>query len=406
MLSDADAQSTTRALKQDERYRALAESAPDAIVTIDEASIILSVNPATERIFGWASDELVGQSLRILMPEQFRGRHAEGMQRYLATGKAHLNWRGVALPGLRKDGTEFPMEVSFGEFVDGGRHIFSGFMRDISDRVAQQRQIDCATTDLERVLQTLGQRVQEAEEARRAADDANAAKGQFLRMMSHELRTPLNAIGGYVDLLQAGVRGPVTLAQRDDLVRIRSAHGHLLSLINDVLNFARLERGLISVEIRPIPVAGLLGTLEAMIEPQLQSKEIRFDVAACARDLTVSADSQKLDQLLLNVLSNAVKFTPAGGRIGVSAKRADGCVLISVTDNGPGIPPDRLSAVFQPFVQVDSTLTRAHDGSGLGLSISRELAHAMGGTITVTSELGAGATFTVSLPAADDSQTV
>ena len=388
-----------RPLKQDERYRALAESAPDAIVTIDDASVILSVNPATQRIFGWSADELIGQPLSMLMPEPWRHRHNAGMRRYLATGTPHLNWSGIAVPGLRKDGAEFPMEVSFGEFLDGGRHIFSGFMRDVSERVEQQRRIDRATSELQRALETLEQRVHEAEEARQAADEANAAKGQFLRTMSHELRTPLNAIGGYVDLLEAGVRGPVTAAQQEDLSRIRSAQGRLLSLINDVLNFAKLEQGLISFEIRPLQVASVLKAVEPMIATQLRVKEITFECDACGSDLAVSADSQKLGQILLNLLSNAVKFTPVGGRIVVSARREEACVLLNVSDNGPGIPPERQRAVFQPFVQVDSTLTRVHGGSGLGLSISRELAHGMGGTIAVQSKPGAGATFTVSLPA-------
>jgi signal transduction histidine kinase len=218
--------------------------------------------------------------------------------------------------------------------------------------------------------------------------------------MSHELRTPLNAIGGYVDLLEAGVRGPVTPAQHEDLSRIRSAQGRLLSLINEVLNFAKLEQGLVSFEIRPIRVSNLMRSLEDMIGAQLRGKEIRFECRACASNLSVAADSQKLGQILLNLLSNAVKFTPVGGRVGVSAKRAEDCVLIAVSDNGPGIPAERLRAVFQPFVQVNSTLTRVHGGSGLGPSISREPAHGMGGTISVQSQPGAGATFTVSLPAA------
>ena len=389
-----------RPLQQDERYRALTESAPDAIVTIDEESMILSVNGATERIFGWSTSELIGHPLSMLMPESFRARHGAGMAHYLETGARKLDWSGVAVRGLRKNGTEFPMEVSFGEFVDGSRHIFSGFMRDVSERVEQQQRIDRATTELQHALQALEQRVHEAEEARKAADDANAAKGQFLRTMSHELRTPLNAIGGYVDLLEAGVRGPITDPQREDLARIRIAQGRLLSLINDVLNFAKLEQGLITYEIRPLNVSVLLRSLEPMIETQLHEKEIRFDCDACDDDLTVSADEQKLGQILLNLLSNALKFTPVGGRISVTAERAEQRVLISVCDDGPGIPAERLRAVFQPFVQVDSTLTRVHGGSGLGLSISRELAVGMGGTISVRSEPGSGATFTVSLPAA------
>ena len=401
MQSDAaESAQQARPLDQDERYRALTESAPDAIVTIDERSEILSVNRATERIFGWPSGQLIGKSLSVLMPERYRARHTEGMARYLATGSRRLDWSGVTVQGLRRDGTEFPMEVSFGEFVDGSRHVFSGFMRDVSERVEQQQRIDRATSELQGALQSLEQRVHEAEEARHAADDANAAKVQFLRVMSHELRTPLNAIGGYVDLLEAGVRGPVTPAQREDLARIRSAQGRLLSLINDVLNFAKLEQGLISFEIQPLRVSTLLNSLETLLAAQLLEKEIRFDCAACGSTLMVSADNQKLGQVLLNLLSNAVKFTPVGGKISVAAERDQDCVLISVSDNGPGIPADRLRAVFQPFVQVDSTLTRVHGGSGLGLSISRELANGMGGTISVRSEPGAGATFTVSLPVA------
>ena len=388
-----------RPLKQDERYRVLAESAPDAIVTIDEKSVILSVNPATERIFGWASGELVGQPLSMLMPEAFRQRHRDGMQRFLVTGTRHLDWSSVSVPGLRKDGTEFPMEVSFGEFIDGGRHIFSGFMRDVSERVEQQQRIDRTTSELKLALEALERRVHEAEEARQAADDANAAKGQFLRMMSHELRTPLNAIGGYVDLLEAGVRGPMTPAQREDLLRVRLAQGRLLALINDVLNFAKLEQGMIAFDIRPLVLSTVLEDLRPTINGQVSAKEIRFDCDACHSDLIVSADPQKLGQIVLNLISNAVKFTPMGGRIAMSATREEECVVLSVSDTGPGIPEDRLAAVFQPFVQVDSTLTRVHGGSGLGLSISRELAHGMGGSISVQSRPGAGATFTVSLPA-------
>ncbi|CAN5874118.1 hypothetical protein BH11GEM2_BH11GEM2_30200 [soil metagenome] len=345
-----------RPLEQDARYCALAESAPDAIVTVDERSIILSVNPATERIFGWSAAELVGQSMAKLMPEPYRARHETGMARYRATGTRHINWVGVALPGLRKDGTEFPMEVSFGEFLDGNRHIFSGFMRDVSERVEQQKRIDRATSDLQGALQALELRVHEAEEARRAADVANAAKGQFLRVMSHELRTPLNAIGGYVDLLEAGVRGPVTAAQHEDLSRIRSAQGRLLSLINDVLNFAKLEQGLVSFEIRAVRVSSLMQSLEDMIGAQLRGKEIRFECRACESNLSVSADSQKLGQILLNLLSNAVKFTPVGGRVGVSAKRAEECVLIAVSDNGPGCgaPARRLSALRPGGLDVDA----------------------------------------------------
>ena len=386
------------ALSHDERYRVLAETAPDAIVTIDERGVILTVNPATEHIFGWTPKALVGQSLGMLMPPHTRRRHAASMERYLRTGKRKLDWRSVALPGLRKDGTEFPMEVSFGEFLDGERRIFSGFMRDVSDRAAQQAIIDRTASELREALLALEHRVREAEVARTAADEANDAKDQFLRTMSHELRTPLNAIGGFVSLLEDGVRGPMTHAQRDDLARIRVAQARLLALVNDVLHHSRLRNGLAPCDIQPLLVSRAFSAVVEMIMTQLQAKTMTLDCDEDTGNMTVAADQRNLEQILLNLLSNAIKFSSPGGRVSMTATAVNGWVQIMVADKGEGIPRERLEAIFEPFVQVDSTLTRRHEGTGLGLSISRDLAQAMGGTISVTSELGEGATFTVMLP--------
>ena len=385
-------------LSHDERYRVLAETAPDAIVTIDETGAILTVNPATEHIFGWAPEALIGQPLTVLMPPHMRPGHAAGMERYLRTGTRKLDWRSVALPGLKKDGTEFPMEVSFGEFHDGDRRIFSGFMRDVSDRAAQQVVIDRTASELREALLALEQRVREAEDARRSADEANDAKDQFLRTMSHELRTPLNAIGGFVSLLEDGMRGPMTDAQRDDLGRIRVAQARLLALVNDVLHLSKLRNGLAPCDIQPLLVSRALSAVAEMIVPQLQAKTMTLDCDEDTGDMTVAADQRNLEQILLNLLSNAIKFSSPGSRISMAATAEHGWVQIMVADTGEGIPPNRLEEIFEPFVQVDSTLTRRHEGTGLGLSISRDLAQAMGGTISVTSELGKGATFTVMLP--------
>ena len=385
----------------DDRYRVLAESAPDAIVTIDEHSTILSANHATERIFGWNAEELIGRPLTMLMPERMRAKHQAGMARYLRSGTRKLDWRAIPLPALTKDGREFPIEVSFGELVEDGRHIFSGIMRDVSERETQRLLLEKTTADLERALADLEVRVREAEEARNVADAANAAKAEFLRTMSHELRTPLNAIGGFVELLELGVHGPVSEEQQADLERIRSAQARLLSLINDILSFAKLEQGEIRYDIRAVPLEDVLCATRAMVEPQLRAKQITFECdERSANGMQICADPDKLEQILLNLLSNALKFTPKGGRIEVRASASDGMVRITVRDTGPGIPRDHLKAVFEPFVQVDSTLTRTHEGTGLGLSISRELAQAMGGMLTVESEEGTGAAFTLSLPAA------
>ena len=387
-------------LSHDERYRVLAETAPDAIVTIDETGVILTVNPATEKIFGWTPKALVGQPLTMLMPAHMRPAHAAGMERYLRTGTRKLDWRSVSLPGLKKDGTEFPMEVSFGEFHDGDRRIFSGFMRDVSERVAQQAVIDRTASELGVALLALEQRVREAEEARAAADEANDAKDQFLRTMSHELRTPLNAIGGFVSLLEDGMRGPMNEAQLDDLGRIRAAQARLLALVNDVLHLSRLRNGMAPCDIRPLRVSTALSAVAETIRPQLEAKGMFLDGDLDTGELTVAADQRNLEQILLNLLSNAIKFSPRGSRITMQAASMDDAVRITIADKGEGIPRDRLEEIFEPFIQVDSTLTRRHEGTGLGLPISRDLAEAMDGTISVTSDLGKGTTFTLVLPSA------
>ncbi len=381
-------------------YDVLAATAPDAIVTIDADSIILSVNPATERIFGWSAAEMVDRSLGMLMLPEFWARHQAGMARYLASGRRQIPWTGIELPALTKDGRQIPVEISFGEFVQDGRRVFSGFVRDVSDRATQQEALERTAAELEEALAALRPRVAEAEEARRSADAANEAKSQFLATMSHELRTPLNAIGGYVELLESEVRGPITVQQRDDLRRVARAQARLLSIINDVLNFARIETGNIEYDVREVSVNTVLSTLGPLFDPQLLAKSLTYECEPGPMGTRVCADQQKLEQILLNLLSNAIKFTPEGGRITVTTDADDVAVRLHVHDTGVGIPADRLDAVFEPFVQVDSTLTRVHGGTGLGLAISQELAQGMDGSITVRSTPGGGAKFTLTLPVA------
>jgi PAS domain S-box-containing protein len=244
-------------------------------------------------------------------------------------------------------------------------------------------------------------RLYEAERAARAeAEQANLAKSQFLASMSHELRTPLNAIGGYVELIELGLRGPVTPQQQTDLGRVKRAQQHLLGLINDVLNFARLEAGKIALDLRDVPLAEVLDEVEALIEPQAAERGILYGRGPGDGAVLVRADREKLEQVLLNLLSNAVKFTGPGGSVGMDYEADEAEVRVRVRDTGCGIPAEKLDAVFEPFVQVDPDLTRTRQGTGLGLAISRELARAMGGDLTVESTLDEGSTFTVHLPAA------
>jgi PAS domain S-box-containing protein len=237
------------------------------------------------------------------------------------------------------------------------------------------------------------------QQARRDAEAANAAKAIFLTTMSHELRTPLNAVAGYVDLLEMGVRGPVTDAQREDLRRIRRASQHLLSLINDILNYARLEAGSVELHLSEITLADALAEMEALITPQLRAKGVAYEYRPCDRSLRVHADREKLDQILLNLVGNAVKFTDRDGRITLSCIADDGHVRVIVQDTGRGIPRAKLQSIFDPFVQVDRHLTpERQQGVGLGLAISRDLARAMHGDISVESDAGQGATFVLTLP--------
>ncbi|MBA2686911.1 MAG: hypothetical protein H0U64_02305 [Gemmatimonadaceae bacterium] len=242
-----------------------------------------------------------------------------------------------------------------------------------------------------------------AEGARTAAVEANRAKSQFLTTMSHELRTPLNAIGGYSQLLAMGIHGPVTREQEETLHRIDRSQRHLLGLINDILNLARLEAGKLDYNIRSVDVGDIMRDITPMIEPQMAAKKIRHR-AAIPSGVCVSADRDKLQQILLNILSNAIKFTGEGGSIDVETAPEPGnedVVRISISDTGRGIPPDKTDAIFEPFTQVDASHSRAEQGSGLGLAISRDLARGMAGDIKVTSKLGIGSTFVISLPGAN-----
>ncbi len=241
------------------------------------------------------------------------------------------------------------------------------------------------------------------EERKKAEEDAWAAsqaKSEFLASMSHELRTPLNAIGGYAELLAMGVHGPLNAEQAQDIARIRRSNQHLLTLINDVLNFAKVDAGQTEYRLTAVPVDETLRDTESMIAPQILSKGLRYSYSGVDKSASVLADPEKMQQIVLNLLSNAVKFTESGGAITLSSEPRGKCVEIRVADTGPGIPPEKLDRIFDAFVQVDRRLNQPVQGVGLGLAISQDLAQGMGGMITVESVVGEGSTFTLSLPRA------
>ena len=262
----------------------------------------------------------------------------------------------------------------------------------------QTAQLEESAEELRALNDDLLERSREVELARAVAEEANQAKSTFLAVMSHELRTPLNAISGYVELLEIGIYGMVNEAQRDALGRINRSQRHLLRLINEVLNLARIEAGRVDYTVVDVPLAPVIEEVVAMIEPQLTAKGLGFQVNDVT-GLVVRADRDKAQQVLLNLLSNAIKFTPPGGHVAVEAAPDDagGMVLLRVTDTGIGIPADRLASVFEPFVQVDVSQKGRKEGTGLGLAISRDLARGMGGDLTAQSTEGHGSTFTLAL---------
>jgi signal transduction histidine kinase len=239
----------------------------------------------------------------------------------------------------------------------------------------------------------------QADTARRAAEEANAAKAQFLAMMSHELRTPLNAISGYTQLLALGVHGPVTDAQAEALTRVQASQRHLLGLINAVLNYAKLEAGRVQFHLADVDLIAAVEEVAGLVAAQARAVGHTLEVRPCA-PLAARADPDKVRQVLLNLLSNAIKFTDAGGRVTVACDRVGATVRVAVTDTGRGIPADQQERVFEPFVQLGRGYATPDQGTGLGLAISRDLARGMGGDLTLASAPGVGSTFTLTLPAA------
>jgi signal transduction histidine kinase len=333
--------------------------------------------------------EIIGRPMVEAMPEVRGQGFIELLDHVLTTAQPYVG-REVPITVVRTPGGE--PEERFVDFVyqplteeDGSVSGIVAHGHDVTTQVMSRREV-------ERILA-------ESESARAEAESANRVKAQFLTTMSHELRTPLNAIGGYTELLQMGIDGQLSQKQKQFLDRIQQSQRHLLGLINEVLNFAKLETGSVHFEIADVPLQPVLTAAEALVAPQARTRRLAL-VVADRPSIMVRADAEKLRQIIVNLLSNAVKFTDPGGRISLTASPEGGVVHINVSDTGIGIAEDELEAIFDPFVQVRSDLTRPYEGTGLGLAISRDLARGMGGGLTVTSVPGAGSTFTLSLPVA------
>jgi PAS domain S-box-containing protein len=402
---------------------AIVASSDDAIVSKTLDSIIQSWNAGATRIFQYEAHEIVGRSIRILIPPELQHEEDEILAR-LARGERVEHFETVR---VRRDGIRLDVSISvspirdkFGRIVGAAKiarditeqkrlleaerllaeqlqETAAELEQQVEEAQALQEELEEANDELSRLLAGAEDLQRATEAARTQAEEANAAKGQFLATMSHELRTPLNAIAGYIDLLEMEIRGPVTPEQRQDLMRIKRSQQTLLRLIDDVLSFAKLEAGRLEYRYEAVNLDEFLRTLEAFIAPRLHEKGLTYSLDDGQADVVVELDRAKVEQILLNLLSNAVKFTDAGA-IRLRGFVDGDFVHIDVSDTGRGIPPEQIETIFEPFVQGERAFTRRTEGTGLGLSISRQLARAMGGDVSVESKLREGSTFTLDLP--------
>jgi signal transduction histidine kinase len=342
----------------------------------------------------------IKNALTAIMDRAFEGALDRVDSRIAGEGENDHGWKCAVWSVVTPDGKVEGLGIELRQ-----AHHPDGAL-DLQRQVAEQMLLGALrergfAEDAERASENRRVLLVQAEGARAEANAANLAKVSFLANMSHDLRTPLNAILGYADLLEVHVHGALTPEQENDVARIKRSARYLTSLINDILNFAKIEAGTLDLKIAVVPVDAMVSWLEEVLHPQLAAKGLTFARSDCTG--FVSADPEKLQQILLNLATNAMKFTPAGG-IAVRCKNTESIVCIEIVDTGTGIPESELERIFEPFIQVNRSLTQtSNEGVGLGLAISRHLARAMNGDITVRSTLDHGSAFSLDLPRAEES---
>jgi len=405
--------------RSEERFRLMVQTVRDyGIFMLDTTGKVVTWNEGAARIKGYAAEEIIGQHFSKFYPQEeiARGKPDHELTVALREGRYEdEGWR------IRKDGSRFWANVVITTLRSaGGRHIgFAKVTRDLTERrAAEKRALSDArhlsieeaarfnaeeqTEKLSEMVEQLRQQACELAQRTKDAEEANRAKSDFLASMSHELRTPLNAIAGYTELMELGLRGPVTDEQRKDLERIRASQQHLLGVINDILNFSRIEAGQMTYRTEDVAVSQVMESIELLMGPVATARKVDLGIVLCPENAVVRADRAKVEQILINLLSNAVKFTPAGGHVWLGCTLGPDAATISVKDTGIGIEPDHLDPIFDPFVQVGRSLAQPGEGTGLGLAISRDLARAMNGDVTVESEPGKGSAFSLVLPRATE----
>ena len=357
------------------------EAAPDAILEVDRKGRIVLANPEAERMFQRSHAELLGLNVDELVPQRFRGGHAARREHYDTQPTRRPMGHGLDLFALRKDGSEFAVDINLSPLADAEGHVLC-VVRDVSERRAAEEEIAMRTREVER---------------------ANRLKSEFLASMSHELRTPLNTILGFSELLSEEGAGALNEKQKRFVTHIQRDAQHLLELINDILDLSKIEAGRLELHVEPFPMAVATAEVLTSIRPLAIAKNLTLDGDIDAT-LILQADRLRFKEILYNLLSNAIKFTQPGGRVWVESSVMDGSVCLVVSDTGIGIKTEDQQAIFESFRQVSATTKGVREGTGLGLAITRRLVEHHGGKIWVESTPGRGSRFFFTLPLAGADQ--
>ena len=383
----AQEKETRIGMQTERRFRELLEAAPDAIIEVDRDGRIVLINLVAEKLFGYKREELMGQTVETLVPDALRAGHAQHRAGYWDHAVTRPMGSGLALRGRRKDGSAFPVEISLSPVNSDDGFRVTAIIRDISERKLAEDRLN----ELRQAYTV------ELESRNREVERANQLKNEFLASMSHELRTPLHTIIGFSELLAEEIEGPLNEKQRRFTDHIHTDSLHLLDLINDILDISKIEAGRLELRREAFDVSLALEETLSSVRQQGKAKSIGIETKLSI-PATIFADRLRIKQILFNLLSNALKFTPEGGRVEVEALSRDGFIEISVGDTGIGIPKELHEAVFDKFYQAGATTRGVREGTGLGLAISKALVDEHGGRIWLESEPGKGSRFTFTIP--------